>query len=56
MEALVFILDALALVVMVVLAVRNERRPSDRPEIGPFRYIETLPTASKTGSPPWRRR
>jgi hypothetical protein len=33
--------DAFGLVVMVMMVVKNERRPKGTRQLGPFRYIET---------------
>jgi hypothetical protein len=51
MEALMFMLNAVAVVVLVVTSLKNDKRKPDEPMIGPFRYVETV-TPPKPKRPP----
>jgi hypothetical protein len=39
-EALLVMIDAFGLVGLLVMVVKNERRGSGEPQVGPFRYAE----------------
>jgi hypothetical protein len=42
MEALFFLLNAIAVVILVVTSLKNDKRKPDEPMIGIYRYIDTL--------------
>ncbi len=42
MEALVFLADAIAIVILVITSLRNDKRAPGEPMIGVFRYLETV--------------
>ena len=44
METLILMIDTAAIIVVVIYSLRNEKRPGDADEIGPFR-LKKLPAA-----------
>jgi hypothetical protein len=42
MEALFFLMNAIAVVILVVTSLKNDKRKPDEPMVGPYRFIETL--------------
>lgn len=42
MEALFFLINAIAVVILVVTSLKNDKRKPDEPMIGLYRYVETL--------------
>jgi hypothetical protein len=42
MEALIFLLNAVGVVILVVTSLKNDKRKPQEPMIGPFRFVETL--------------
>lgn len=42
MEALFFLLNAIAVVILVVTSLRNDQRKPGEPMVGPYRFVETL--------------
>jgi hypothetical protein len=42
MEALFFLLNAIAVVILVLTSLKNDKRKPDEPMIGIYRYIDTL--------------
>ena len=42
MEALFFLLNSIAIVILVVTSLRNDKRKPDEPMVGPYRYVETV--------------
>ena len=54
MEALLFLLDTIALIAMAIMVLKNERRAPGEPQVGPFRYVETR-LKPKTAPAPWKR-
>ena len=51
MEALFLLMNGIAVVVLVVTSLKNDKRKSNEPMVGPFRFIETL-TPPKPKRPP----
>ncbi len=45
METLILMFDTAAILVVVVFSLRNEKRPSDSAEFGPFRIKPFRPAA-----------
>lgn len=57
MEALVFLVDSLAIVILVITSLRNEKRAAGEPMQGPFRYVETLARIRQPRAPlPYQQR
>jgi hypothetical protein len=52
MEALVFLADAIAIVILVITSLRNDKRQPGEPMIGIFRYLETVDRAPKAQRQP----
>ncbi len=51
MEALIFLMDAIAIIVLVVTSLRNDKRKPGEPMTGPFRYAETVDRVSAARRP-----
>ena len=52
MEALFFLMNAVAIVVLVVTSLKNDKRKPGEPMIGPYRFIETLTPPRPKRPPP----
>ena len=42
MEALIFLIDAIAIIVVVITSLRNDKRKPGTPMFGPFAYSESV--------------
>ncbi len=42
MEALFFLCNAIAIVILVVTSLKNDTRKPDEPMVGPYRFVETV--------------
>ena len=42
MEALFFLMNAIAVVILVVTSLKNDRRKPGEPMVGLYRFVETL--------------
>ena len=51
MEAVFFLLNAIAVVILVVTSLKNDQRKQGEPMVGPYRFVETL-TPPKPKRPP----
>ncbi len=55
METLTLMIDTAALIVLLLFSMRNEKRGSDQPEVGPFRIraaaIEATPKTRRRARP-----